>query len=149
MKKVYIFADYDGCFDILFPEARIKYQHAYDQAFDACKAALLDSIRKWSEGREAHLLIASNRQSKYFDTSLQFEQMNGSSFKRLNQLAKQLGFKFNPSLFTDSFLSLEILHSWGLDPQKLLTYLALDNKRLAFGWSYHINRSHRVRLCLL
>mmetsp|Transcript_126012 Transcript_126012/g.218515 ORF Transcript_126012/g.218515 Transcript_126012/m.218515 type:complete len:306 (-) Transcript_126012:16-933(-) len=113
-KTVAIFADYDGCFDIVSPSnlAGAKMDKMFDYAAqigtllhrrDYAEKMLTDFLKEiTANADEVILFSASNRQSRKVDEFSAAQNDNGSAMTGLKDLAKAKGWQFNPSLLEDA-----------------------------------------------
>jgi len=113
VKTVAIFADYDGCFDIISPSnpagakldnmvnyadqiGRLRHPRSY------AENVLKKFLGEITAGAEKVILFSgSNRQSRKADDYNALQNDNGSAMVGLKQLAEARGWHFNPKLLED------------------------------------------------
>lgn len=112
-KTVAIFADYDGCFDIISPSnpKGAKMDQMFDYAAEVgalihpkkyAENLLTDYLKQITAGAdEVILLSGSNRQCRRSDTANSVQNDNGLAVPGLKQLAKQSGWDFDAHRLED------------------------------------------------
>jgi len=113
-KTVVIFADYDGCFDIISPShlpgSKIDKMLEYAKQIDRllyprshAEKMLADVLKTiTADAFEVILFSGSNRQSRKADEDNAVQNQNGLAMTGLKELAEDNGWQFEPNLLEDA-----------------------------------------------
>mmetsp|Transcript_1264 Transcript_1264/g.2454 ORF Transcript_1264/g.2454 Transcript_1264/m.2454 type:complete len:353 (-) Transcript_1264:391-1449(-) len=113
-KHVAIFADYDGCFDVISPSnpAGAKMDKMFDYAKEIdrllyprshAEKMLADVLKTiTADAFEVILFSGSNRQSRKADEDNAVQNQNGLAMTGLKELAEDNGWQFEPNLLEDA-----------------------------------------------